>query len=133
MGYFGCKPSWVWIPAFAGMANLASSYPVALFSPRPLIFSHLPVFWWGERLRSCAIQLPVPTRVRDAGALRRTAGGKARFSGRRPAQACRGPQARGERATVESNTIAQHFSLRESVISHFSCSNGEIASQVPSQ
>jgi hypothetical protein len=119
LGYFGYKPSWGWIPAFAGRTNLASSYPVALFSPRPLIFSHLPVFWWGERLRSCAIELPVPTRVPDAGALRRTAGGKACFSRRRPAQTCRGPQARGERATAEVCTairpLRRHPGVRHSL------------------
>jgi hypothetical protein len=51
--------------------------------------------------------LPVPSRVTDAGALRRTAGGKACFSGRRPAQMRRGPKARGERATAEKSTMAQ--------------------------
>jgi len=59
----------------------------------------------GECSRSCTPQLPVPSRVNDAGALRRAAAGKACFSGRRQAQACRGPKARGERATAVASSI----------------------------
>jgi hypothetical protein len=62
--------------------------------------SMLPLVVGGERSQPCTFQLPVPPRVPDAGALRRTRAGKACFSGRRQAQTRRGPQARGERATA---------------------------------